>query len=72
MRSLRISLTALTLTLACTTGKMEQGTIFTASTVLIGASQTPTRDAAVYVSDGRIQEVGLAANIRLAMRRSRS
>jgi len=65
MSSLRISLTALVLTLAaCTTGKMEQGTIFTASTVLIGASQTPARDAAVYVRDGRVQEVGSAADIR--------
>ena len=67
MRSLRISLTALLVLIAgCTSAKMEQGTIFTASTVLAGPAQAPMRDGAVYVTGGKIREVGTAAGIRAA------
>jgi len=45
---------------------MENGTIFSASTVLAGPSQEPIHDAAVYVTDGRVQEVGPASEIRRA------
>ena len=45
---------------------MDKGTIFTAATVLVGASQTPTANAAVYVTGGVIREVGSAADIRRA------
>jgi predicted amidohydrolase YtcJ len=45
---------------------MENGTIFSASTVLAGASQKPLHDGAVYVVDGRVREVGASAEIRRA------
>jgi predicted amidohydrolase YtcJ len=63
----RISLITLLISLAsCTTGKMENGTIFSASTILAGASQQPIRDGAVYVTGGRIREVGSSTEIRRA------
>jgi predicted amidohydrolase YtcJ len=45
---------------------MENGTIFSASTVLAGPSQQPIHDAAVYVTDGRVKEVGSPSEIRRA------
>lgn len=67
MRSLRISLTALLVLVAgCTTGKMDNGTIFTASTVLAGTSQAPIHDGAVYVVDGKIRDIGSAAEMKRA------
>ncbi|HEX7419331.1 MAG TPA: amidohydrolase family protein, partial [Thermoanaerobaculia bacterium] len=45
---------------------MENGTIFSASTILAGASQQPIRDGAVYVTGGRIREVGSSTEIRRA------
>ncbi len=67
MRSLRNLLTALLVPLAaCTTATMEQGTIFTASTILSGSSQTPARDAAIYVTNGIIRDVGTVEAIRRA------
>jgi predicted amidohydrolase YtcJ len=66
MRSLRNFLAALMALTACTTATMEKGTIFTAATILAGSSQTPMRDAAIYVTDGIVREVGPAADIRRA------
>ena len=69
MRPLRILLTALIAVPLATCGtakKMEQGTIFTASSVLVGPSQTPTHDVAIYVNDGLIREIGSASAIRRA------
>lgn len=51
---------------ACTTATMNQGTIFTAATILSGSSQTPQHDAAIYVAGGLIREIGPAADIRRA------
>ena len=63
----RISLITLLISfVTCTTGKMENGLIFTASTVLVGASQQPIRDGAVYVTGGRVREVGSLTEIRRA------
>ena len=45
---------------------MDRGTIFTASSVLIGSSQIPTPNGAVYVTDGVIREVGPYADIHRA------
>jgi len=46
---------------ACgSTDHVDRGTIFTASSVLIGASQTPTRNPVIAVVDGMIREVGSA------------
>ncbi|HSP14225.1 MAG TPA: amidohydrolase [Thermoanaerobaculia bacterium] len=66
MRSLRILLAALMVMAACTTATMNQGTIFTAATILSGSSQTPQHDAAIYVAGGLIREIGPAADIRRA------
>jgi predicted amidohydrolase YtcJ len=66
MRSLRNFLAALMALTACTTATMEKGTIFTAATILSGSSQTPMRDAAIYVTDGIVREVGPASDIRRA------
>ena len=45
---------------------MENGTIFSASVVLAGASQTPLKNGSVYVVDGRVRDVGPTAEIRRA------
>ncbi|HEX9163756.1 MAG TPA: amidohydrolase [Thermoanaerobaculia bacterium] len=66
MRSARMFFAALIVPLACTTARMDTGTIFTASTVLSGASQTPVRDGAIYVTAGVIREVGTERDIRRA------
>lgn len=67
MRLLRIFLIPLLIVFGnCSTGKMETGTLFTASTVIAGRDQMPLRDAAVYVVAGRIREMGPAAELRRA------
>lgn len=45
---------------------MENGLIFSASTVVAGPSQQPIRDGAVYVTGGRIRQVGSSTEIRHA------
>lgn len=56
--------------LSCTTGapdlamNAETTTIFTGATIAAGASQTPLRDHSVVTADGRILEVGPAAEMR--------
>ncbi|HSP33837.1 MAG TPA: amidohydrolase [Thermoanaerobaculia bacterium] len=57
--------------LACGTSKstndrMTDETIFTASTIVEGADQTPRHDRAIYVAGGTIRETGSAADIRRA------
>lgn len=45
---------------------MDRGKIFSASTVVAGPSQTPLRDGAIYVVDGRVREVGSEVEIKRA------
>jgi len=61
-----LAVAALLVPLACTTGTMDNGTIFTATTVVAGPSQTPMHDGAIYVTGGIVREVGSAADIRRA------
>ena len=56
---------------SCATGTMENGTIFSASTILAGRSQQPAKDGAIYVVGGGIREVGSGAEIRRAHPRAR-
>lgn len=51
--------------LACSTA-MDQGTIFTATTIAAGAESKPQRDFAIYVVNGTIREVGPSARIQQA------
>src|SRR6266545_421343 len=50
----------------CTMSTQPDGTIFTARTVVAGAAQTPSHDAALFVRDGKIVEVGAPAALRAA------
>ena len=67
-----LAVAALLVPLACTTGTMDNGTIFTATTVVAGPSQTPMHDGAIYVTGGIVREVGSAADIRRAHPNARS
>jgi len=50
----------------CTMSTQPDGTIFTARTVVAGAQQTPSHDAALFVRDGKIVELGTPAALRAA------
>ena len=55
---------------ACTTAKMEEGTIYT-GTVVAGVEQTPRAGSAVYVAGGVIRAVGSSDEIRAAHPKAR-
>ena len=61
-----LAVLAVTAALGCSTMTMQsaKGTLFTGGIVAAGPQQTPQRDAAIYVEDGRIVEVGSAADLR--------
>ncbi|HSP33614.1 MAG TPA: amidohydrolase [Thermoanaerobaculia bacterium] len=62
----RFAIATLLLLAACKTATMDNGTIFSATTVVAGPAQTPLHDGAVYVVNGIVRETGAAAGIRRA------
>lgn len=61
-----IAALAVTAALGCSTMTTQpsKGTLFTGGIVAAGPQQTPQRDSAIYVEDGRIVDVGPAAGLR--------
>jgi predicted amidohydrolase YtcJ len=51
---------------SCTMSSQPDGTIFTARTVVTGATQTPSHAAAVFVTGGKIVAVDALASLRAA------
>ena len=61
-----LALFAATAALGChsMTTQPSKGTLFSGGVVVAGAQQTPQRDFAVYVEDGRVVDLGPAADMR--------